>query len=155
MLPSTVPALCVCLDATQEDEPYCCTSSRMTTPPHARGDVPLSATTPVHYGRWPTASLTATTRRRGYSRRGCEWLLLTTVRPMLLVAGLLMAMTMSGLICKVAAVQFSAMLGGYAAATLVEGASSPARHCIVVPIALPAATGSGGGRSPGPRPGRG
>ena len=58
----------------------------------------------------------------GYSRRGYELLMFTTVRPMLLVAGLLLAMTMSGLICKVAAVLFSAMLGGYAASTLVEGA---------------------------------
>ena len=72
----------------------------------------------------------------GYSRRGYELLLFTTVRPMLLVAGLLLAMTMSGLICKVAAVLFSAMLGGYAASTLVEGASAPISVLLVMLMSI-------------------
>lgn len=58
----------------------------------------------------------------GYSRNGYQLMMFTMVRPLFLVAGLLLAMTMAALICKIGAVLFSATVGGYAAAAHVEGA---------------------------------
>lgn len=58
----------------------------------------------------------------GYTRQGYHLIIFTAARPMFLVVGLLLAMTMSTLICKVGAVLFTVMIGGYGAAAYVEGA---------------------------------
>ena len=58
----------------------------------------------------------------GYTRKGYHLIIFTAARPMFLVVGLLLAMTMSTLICKVGAVLFTVMIGGYGAAAYVEGA---------------------------------
>ena len=53
-----------------------------------------------------------------YSRKGYELLLFTTLRPVLLVTGLLLAMVLAGFICKIGAVLFSAAIEGYKTAAL-------------------------------------
>ena len=58
----------------------------------------------------------------GYTRKGYHLIIFTAARPTFLVVGLLLAMTMSTLICKVGAVLFTVMIGGYGAAAYVEGA---------------------------------
>ena len=58
----------------------------------------------------------------GYTRQGYHLIIFTAARPTFLVVGLLLAMTMSTLICKVGAVLFTVMIGGYGAAAYVEGA---------------------------------
>ena len=58
----------------------------------------------------------------GYTRKGYHLIIFTAARPTFLVVGLLLAMTMSTLICKVGAVLFTVMIGGYGASAYVEGA---------------------------------
>ena len=71
-----------------------------------------------------------------YSRNGYQLLLFTAARPVFLVVGLLLAMLLAGLICKLAAVLFAASLAGYSAAVLTEGAGPGLHWFLVVSAAL-------------------
>lgn len=71
-----------------------------------------------------------------YSRNGYQLLLFTAARPVFLIAGLLLAMLLAGLICKIAAVLFAAAMGGYSAAVLTEGAGPGLHWFLVVSASL-------------------